>query len=875
MTKFWHIATKDEIEDSLNTDFERGMTNEFAQSKLKQSNNSKKGKKNNFKLFTISFSSVMAMLLVILSVVFMFSGKLSEGITLVVLTLISEALGCGQELAAYLKKEKAKKLLNPKTVVIRDGESRIILSEEVVPGDIVVLKKGDIVPCDGRIVSATDLEVNEKNINGNENVKKDAEAELTEETPAEEQTNMVFAGSSIILGECTVVACKTGKDTLIGETEAENDEQNEKSFMQDKVSEVAKVLATVTFILVVILLLLAWISGTDMWQAGALCLALGAVLVPAKITSVVSYIVNRGILKIADSGSVVKKEKTYENLALCDVVITGKSGILTKEDAKVKAVYTYDDQWGIEDMGLNGAQKSIQGILLEFAAICTGSADDKNTAEEYSVDKAILDAAKSIGIKTDGIEVANSYSFDPERKIMTATAKAEEGYRIITKGNVKEILERSKQAVASAELYEMTDEIKSALLEKCENAAQNGFKTIAVAYKDSDELLTKEDAEKDLIFVGTLLLENEIRKESVKAVSELASAGIKTVVATYDTVSVAELIAAQAGIKKEEDLLLTGEEIKKLSDEELDEKIENVSVFAELTPEDKEKIANSYKRIGKTVCVIADSARDAKIFEISDISVAKKDGSDVTSQNADVVTDGSFTDFVNTVKKCQALYLDVRKALRYMIVGGLALVLFVIFALALTSRLSFAASQVLATGILVSGIMPFALPAGGAWNNFKLKNVKKQNSVFLDMWTRILTCGIFAAIIALVLYIYVRFFANDSSDALALASAQTAAFIYLVFSALFNISALRINAIKLKEGTKELICLASVALLSILVAMIVTLVPAVKNLFGFDGKQILVSVLLAILPVVFGIVLNVVNFKKKSTKAEEVNGADI
>jgi len=875
MTKFWHIATKDEIEDSLNTDFERGMTNEFAQSKVKQSRNkSDKCKKKSLKPFVVHFSSVMAILLVILSVVFMFTGKAVEGTSLVILVLISELSGYGQDAVAYFKEKKAKRLLLPEAMVVRAGEEKVIPADEVVPGDIVILKKGDIVPCDGRIITSSDLEVNEKAVTGNESVKKDSEAELTEETPVSGQTNMLFKGSSISSGDCRIVACVTGEDTVIASMQT-GEEITEKSFMQDKISEVGKVLAVLGFVLIAVLFAISWISGVDLWQAGALCLALGAVLVPAKLSSVISYIVNRGMLKIAEDGSIVKGETIAESLALCDVVITGKSGILTKEEAEIKGVFTYEGQWNVGDAELTAQQKSIQEIMLDFAAICTDSSEEKNISEEYAVDSAFLKAAKEMGIKADRIEVSAFYPFDAKRKIMTAVAQTGEEFRVITKGNVKEILDRSKQVVTSTELYDMSEEIKADLLEKCENAAQSGFKTIAVAYKDSSILAERDEAEKDLIFVGVFMLENEIRKESVKAVKELASAGIKTVVATYDIASVAEFIAILAGIKRENCLVLTGEELRKLSESELDEKIENISVFAELKPEDKEKIVSSYKRIGKTVCVIADSSHDMKALELSDISVAKKGGSDVTSQNANVVTDGSFTGFVNTVKKCQSLYLDVRKALRYMISGAISLIVFTIFALLLTGRLPITPLQALAIGVLVSGLMTLGLPAGGAWEKLKLKDVKKKESIFLNMWTRILACGIFSAVVALVLFVVVRFFTETPSDSIALSSAQTCIFVYFVFAGLFNLLALRINAIKMKEGTEEIVTLASVVLICILAVVIVLTVPAMKIVFGFGENMIMISVLTALLPAVFSIVLGAFKLIKKSEKAEESDGTDI
>ena len=408
MTKFWHIAAKDEIEDNLNTDFERGMTNEFAQSKLKQSTEiSGNEKKTSFKFFAMHFSSVMAILLVVLSVVFMFTGKAVEGTVLVILVLISELLGYGQDISAFLKEKKLQKLLAPKALVIRDGEKTVISASEVVPGDIVVLKKGDIIPCDSRIISATDLEVNEKAVTGNEVVKKEADAELLEDTPVQEQLNMVFAGSSIISGDCTVVAVRTGKDTVVSTAE-EEETSDAKSFMQDKIAEVGKVLTVLAFLLIAGIFVLCVVYGENLWQTGAACLALGTILVPAKMPSVISYIVNRGMFKIANSGCVVKNEAVCENLALCDVVITGKSGILTKEEATVCGVFTYDGQWQVNDASLTSAQKSIQEIMLEFAAICTDMGKDKNVSEEYAVDNAIITAAKNMGIKTDKIEIAEN-----------------------------------------------------------------------------------------------------------------------------------------------------------------------------------------------------------------------------------------------------------------------------------------------------------------------------------------------------------------------------------------------------------------------------------------------------------------------------------
>ena len=874
MTKFWHIATKDEIEDNLNTDFERGMTNEFAQSKLKQKDFSYKGKIIKPESFAVCFSTVMAILLVILSVVFMFTGKPAEGTTLVILVLISEFLGYGQDIAALFKERKTEKLLEAKAVVIRAGERKVVAVREVVAGDIVVLKKGDIVPCDGRLVSMTNLEVDEKSVTGNENAVKEVNPELTEETPVQEQTNMLFAGSSIVAGECTMVACRTGKETVASSSD-EAEVKADKSFMQDKISEVGKVLGVMAFVLIGIAMLLACLFGEDLWQAGALCLALGAVLVPAKLSSVISYIANRGMLKISEDGTVVKSETVAEKLALCDVVITGKSGILTKEEATVRGVFTYDGQWDLNNLALSAAQKSIQGIMLEFAAICTDSAKGKNISEEFSVDNAILDAAKNMGINAEQIEVAAVYPFDAQRKIMTAVAKTDAEYRIISKGNVKEILDRAKQAVSSTDLYDMTEEIKADLLEKCEGAAQNGFKTIAVAYKDVTEVPEREEAEKDLVFVGALILENEIRAESVEMVKELADAGIKTVIATYDTLSVADYVALQAGIKSEETISLTGEEIRELSDAELDEKIHSVSVFASLKPEDKERIVQSYKRTGKTVCMLADSVGDTKSLELCDISVARKDGSDIATQNANVVTDGSFTGFVNTVKKCQALYLDVRKALRFMISGAISLILFVIFALALTSKLPISGAQVLAIGVLVSGLLPFGLPAGGAWENHKLKNVKTQDSVFAKMWVRILVCGIFSAIIALVLFVNVKFFGGFSTDAASVSAAQTVIFVYFVFGGLFNLLVTRINALKLKEGKGELITLGAILIAVIVLVVLALCVPALKIVFGFGASKVLIAIGAALLPAIFSALLGAFKLIKKSEKAEDTNGTDI
>lgn len=876
MSKLWHIATKDEIEDKLNTDFERGMTNEFAQSKLKQRTNaSDTAVRFRPKTAMVCFSSVMAILLVILSVLFMFWGKPVLGTTVAILVFVSEIIGFAQDIVSYNKENKTKKLLVPEAAVIRDGKQKIVLSNEIAEGDIVVLAKGDVVPCDGRITYSENLEVDEKSVTGVEGIiKKSENAELSEETEIKDRVNMLYEGSSVVSGNCRMVACEVGGNTLLSEIKKENPETAEKSYMQDKLSEVGKVLSAISFLLLAALLCICIFSGADALESAMLCLALGAVLIPSRMSSVISYTVNHGMLKAAEGGSLIKTEAVAEKLALCDVVVTAKSGIITKNTTELHGVFTTEGEWTINADSLSAAEKSILRIILEFGAICTEPEKEKNPGEEYAVDSAILNAADAQGIDTKGFEIAKRYPFDVKEKLMTTVAQTGDGYRIITKGDLNEVISRCTHAVSSTSLDEMTDELKASLTEKYNRAVESGFKTVAVAYKDTNELADRELAEKGLTFVGALLIENQIREDSVQAVRELVQAGIKPVIATYDNAKLAEFVAKECGLMTEGSMTVTGKQLNDMQDSELDEKLENIAVFAELYPDDKMRILESFKRTGKTVCMISDSVCDQKALETAEISVSGKSGAEAATRRANVVTNGALSDFVNTIKQAQKLYLDVRKSLRFMISGAIAQMLFALFAMLVTNKIPVLAVQVLAIGILTAGILPFVLPFGGEWESHTLKNVKAQNSIFLKMWTRIIAWGVVMALAALAIFIRTKYFVTGLSDAMAYKNAQTAVFVFFVLSALFVTLYMRKGAFVLKEGKKELAELGGVIVLYAVLVLMALFVPGIKNLFGFDARHSEAAVIASLLPAAFYALSDAFKFIK-SKKTEGTNGTDV
>ncbi|MBQ2897066.1 MAG: cation-transporting P-type ATPase [Clostridia bacterium] len=877
MSKLWHIATKDEIEDNLNTDFERGMTNEFAQSKLNRRIRGSKPIAENVPKAALSyFSTVMAALLVILSVIFMFKDPVL-GTTVVVLVLISEILGFAQDIVSYKTEHKIKKILKPKAVVIRDGKQKNIQRDEIVEGDIVVLSKGDVVPCDGRITYCENLEVDQKCVTGiSENVAKSEDAELSEDTQIKDQSNMLFAGSVVVSGNCRIVACRTGENTVLATLDDGTSVALEKSYMQDKLCEVSKVLSCFTFILLAVILLIGILSGTDMYNTAMLCLALGAVLVPSKLPAVISCVVNKGMLKMAQHGSIVKNQATLEKLALCDVVITGKTGIVTQSSASVFGVISTQGSLELKDDSLGVPQKSILRIILEFASVCTQPAEDKSISEEQAVDKAVLNAAKQLGADVNKVEIAKRFLLDMNKKAMTVCASVQDGYRIISKGDVNEVIKHCTHAVSSTSINEMTDELKEDLIKQYKELSQNGFKAVAVAYKDSDVLTDEIEAEKDLVFLGIVVIENNVRDDSVEAINELVSAGIRPVMLTYDNAFLSEYIARQSGIMKDNDIVVTGDELLNMQDSELDEKIDNIAVFAELKPCDKVRIAQSLKRKGKTVCVISASSYDKDTLEIADISASEKDGAEVNEFKSDVVTDGTLLGLVNAMKKAQMIYLDARKSIRFMVSNAAAQMLFVLFAMLLTSSLPLVATQVLVIGILTTGFIPFVLPFGGDWDKHKLKNVKQNNSIFLKMWPRILSTGVLLALLALVVFIRTNYFVSAQSDLAAYTRAQTTVFLFFVLYAVFGAIYLRKNAITLKEGKTELVCLAVFAVGCLAAVVLLLTIPILKNLFGFGDVSTFFAIIFALIPLAVKALEDVLkNISLRAKKTEAINGTDI
>ncbi len=872
MSKLWHIATKEEIEDTLNTDFERGMTNEFAQSRLKKrqktvfDDNKKFVAKN-----TLSyFNSAMAILLVILSVVFMFKGKAVEATTVVILVLISELLSFLKDVLAFNSARRLRNLLKPKVTVIRDASKKVIFKDEIAQGDIIVLKKGDVVPCDGRITYCEDLTVDQKCITGNEEaIQKSCEADLIAETEPKDCTNMLYESSVIISGSCRMVACETGENTVLAQTGTL--EESKKSYMQGKISEVSIVLTLFSGILLLGLLAISAFSGIDIMQAVLVCLALGTVLIPSKLPAVISYITNKGILKMAQNGNVVRNKSIAEQLAVCDTVVFGKTGVLTQDEAEVTEIISSEGCVELGNADLSVPQKSISKIILEFASLCTKEND--SACEEQTIDSAVLKAAQKVEALPKGVEIAKVYPFDMDKKTMTVCASFEEGYRIITKGDVKKILDICSHAVSTTKLEELTDELKQSLTEQYEEKLKNGYKVIALAYKDSGNL-PEEDLAGDFTLLGILVIENKINKQTTESISQLLSAGIRPVMVSYDDEILCKAVALKCGIIQEDEQVVTGKMTEEMSDELLDETTKTVFVYAELSPNQKERIVKSLKRNGKTVCMISLSSSDKKAMECADISVSKKDGAQVNEFNAGLVTDGTLFGLANAMKYAQKLYLDVRKSIRFAVSGAISIMFFMIFAVLLTNSLPLSYIHTLLIGIITTGILPFIMPSGFCADKHQIKNVKENKTIFLKMWPRIIGSGVFAAVLALALFVKIKYFAPSATDAESILKASTTVFLFFVFYQLLSCLDLRRTAFLLKEGKSELLLVVGIAVLVVAFTTCVICIPAFKNLFGFANSSVLSAVLFGAIYVVFKIVQEVfITFKKRKTEA--LDGADI
>ena len=675
---------------------EQGLTTEQAEKiRLEKGENVllEEKKKSAFQVFLDQFKDLMVVILIGAAIISMFSGNEESTIVIFAVLVMNAVLGTVQHMKAEKSLESLKQLSAPDAKVIRDGRKQEIPAKDVVPGDILELEAGDMVAADGRILHNYSLQVNESSLTGESTNVDKQEMALNGEAALADRTNMVYSGSLVTYGRATVLVTATGMNTEIGKIAGlMNGAEERKTPLQKSLDQFSGKLAVLIMVVCALVFALCMFRKMSLLDALLFAVALAVAAIPEALTSIVTIVQAFGTQKMAKENAIIKKLKAVESLGCVSVICSDKTGTLTQNKMTVQQVYV--DGKVIDGKELDLTDQT-QRYLLYDAVLTNDSSivDGKGIGDptEY----ALLEMFRKIQVLPDSyfgkmgmhedalrkvMDRIEEVPFDSDRKLMSTKYRIHGVPTILTKGAVDVLLDRCVSVRYGDGIRPMTEEEKEKIRLQNQHFSENGLRVLAFAYKESNEMLCAQ-AECGYVFLGLISMVDPPRPESVRAVAEAKQAGIKTVMITGDHKVTATAIAKQIGIFEEGDLALTGMELDAMSEEELDQKIDKISVYARVSPENKIRIVEGWQRRGNIVSMTGDGVNDAPALKKADIGVAMGiTGTEVSKDAAAMIlADDNFATIIKAVANGRNVYRNIKNAIQFLLSGNLAAIIAVLF----------------------------------------------------------------------------------------------------------------------------------------------------------------------------------------------------
>nr|WP_154957862.1 cation-translocating P-type ATPase [Paenibacillus xylanexedens] len=718
----------DEVLQELQSS-ERGLSTSEAMKRLESAGyNELKGKDATpiWKLFLENFKDPMVIVLLIAAAVQVVLGHLIESLIIFLVILLNAIISVVQTKKAESSLDALRQMSAPEAKVIRDGQKQTLPARELVPGDIILLDAGDYVPADGRILESGSLKINEGMLTGeSEAAEKHADV-IPEEAGIGDRRNMAFSGSLVVYGRGTIVITGTALKTEIGKIAEliENAEAKETP-LQRKLESFSKKLGF--FILGLSILIFAieagrvWLTegteniGPSLINALMFAVAVAVAAIPEALSSIVTIVLSLGTSKMAKQHAIIRRLPAVEALGSASIICTDKTGTLTQNKMTVVDYYiphgTKDEfpddpaEWSEEERR-----------LLHIAVLCNDSNINQEGKELGDPTEVAL-IAFSNSVNKDYNEIRDQFPreaelpFDSDRKLMSTVHTFEGQTALLTKGGPDVLFSRCSHVFIHGEVQPLTPEIRTQFEEKNEAFSKRAFRVLAYAYKrfDDKKEVTPED-ESDLTLVGLTAMIDPPREAVYGSIEESKKAGIRTIMITGDHKTTAQAIGIDIGLANKDDLAITGAELDKMTDEELDRQLEHISVYARVSPENKIRIVRAWQRKGKVAAMTGDGVNDAPALKQADIGVAMGSGTDVAKDAAAMIlTDDNFVSIVNAVSVGRMVFDNIKKAIAYLFAGNLGAIIAILFALVVGWVNPFTALQLLFINLVNDSLPAIAL----------------------------------------------------------------------------------------------------------------------------------------------------------------------
>ena len=884
-----------EVIKKHNSDPNRGLTSDEAKQRLEKFGPNvieSSNKKSLAKKIIEQIADPMVILLVLASIVSAFTGDTVEAVIIIAIVVINAIMSIIQEGRAEDSVAALQKMSSPEATIIRDGGRKKVKAEELVPGDIVIIETGDIIPADMRLLESSNLQIDESSLTGESvAVEKDSQVEFDSEVGIGDRDNFAFSSSIVTYGHGKGLVTATGSETEIGKiaTSLESVEAKDTP-LQKQLKKLSKLLAILVVIVCILVFVVGYFrSNMDMLENFMVAVSLAVAAIPEGLTAVVTIVLSIGMNRMAERKAIVKNLLSVETLGSTTVICSDKTGTLTQNEMTITKVYTNGDEFEVEGSGYEpkGDIRDASGevvndhdqikLLMTIASLC----NDANLIRENDTYKitgdptegAMLTFSEKWNINQENLNEKHprleEIPFDSTRKMMTTFHEMDGKNYGYTKGAPDIVIDKCSKTLVNGEIVDFTDDLKKKALEVNTSLASQALRVMAYSFKPVETLdteITSENIEHDMVFVGLTGMIDPPRPEAKAAVKECHASGIDVVMITGDYFETALAIAKELGIATSRDQAMQGSDLNDKTEAEIREIVKTKRIFARVSPENKVQLVKALQQNGEIVAMTGDGVNDAPAIKNADIGISMGiTGTDVAKDTADMIlVDDNFATIVNAVEEGRVIFSNIKKFVSFLLSCNIAEVLIVFLSILFGLPSPLTPIQLLWLNLVTDAFPALALGVEPAEPGIMEEDPRDPNSSIISGRTRtdLIAQSIFITVAVLAAYVVgLKFIFPDSIE-----GAHTMVFATLITSELLRAFSIRSNKFTLKElGFGSNPQLIKATLFSFALLLLVMYVPVLRDLFEVVSLtwEWLPVLALALIPLVLGEVSKVIRRNNK------------
>ncbi|MFW6029563.1 MAG: calcium-translocating P-type ATPase, SERCA-type [Halanaerobiales bacterium] len=873
---FYTLSTEKTVQ-KLQTHLEQGLSDKQVKEKLDKYGENKleeKAGKTIYQMILDQFKDFLILTLIAASIISIILAEYVDGGVILGIVVLNAILGIVQEKRASNALKALKDMAAPKAKVVRNGSIMSVESSELVPGDLVVIEAGDYIPADLRLIESVNLKVEEAALTGESvPVEKDSTTVLEEETGIGDRVNSAFMSTIVTYGRGKGIVSHTGMNTEIGKIASMlNDVDDEQTPLQRNLASFGRLLGIIAIGVCIFIFLLGLIQGEELFEIFMTAISLAVAAIPEGLPAVVTVVLAVGMQRMIKRHAIIKRLGAVETLGSTTVICTDKTGTLTQNKMTVTSLFDGEGLWDVQGTGYSlegdvvtntNKDKSILEKMMLCAVLCN---DAKLKDEEVIGDPtegSLIVLGGKAGYDRDNLNDKyprlDEFPFDSDRKLMSTRHNIDNKMLMFTKGAPDVVLSRSKKILINNKVIELTEEHKEKIIKTNKKYAEQALRVLGFAYKEVKENAQLEDEENDLILLGLVGMIDPPREEAKKAVALCKGAGIRVVMITGDHKITASAIAKELGIIEDSSQSMEGKEIKNFSEDEFKEKVNDINVFARVSPEHKVRIVEAIKSNNDIAAMTGDGVNDAPALKRADIGIAMGiNGTDVSKEAADMIlTDDNFASIVDAVEEGRIIYSNIRKFVGFLLSCNIGEILIILVAMLLQLPVPLVPIQLLWINLVTDSFPAFALGMEVGEKDIMKKEPRDPGEPIVDNKMKIALAlqSIGLALGALVSF-YLGYQIGGGSGEEATELGRTFCFTTLILGEMLRAYSARSEAVslfKMKLFNNRFLNLS--VIFAVVLLLLILYVPFLQPIFEttyLSGENILLASALSFSPILFG-----------------------